>query len=302
MLTGICHAEVSAGSHGGKAQEFYLENGDGKLYGTIMGKGSPLIVIHGGAGYLTHDYLLPAMAQLTKNHTTIFYDQRGLGRSSSPISPEQINITAYIKDLESIRKFLGFPKVSVLGHSWGGFVAMHYALVHPESLDKIVLVGSMPASSDEFFLFLNEINRRLLPFKAKREALENSPSFAKGDPATYEEYLRTTFQTYFNHPEDASKLNLKLDQDAIVNGLKVWEIFKEQILQPYDLYPQLTNMRAPTLIIHGDVDPIPLASAVHLHQVLPCSQFFKIEQSGHFPYVEQPDQFFERLEAFLLSD
>lgn len=302
MLASVSYSEIFASDQACQVKEFCLEDAKGKLCGKMMGQGTPIIVIHGGAGYLTHDYMLPAMEQLANKHTTIFYDQRGLGRSTSQLTPEYINVAAYVEDLESIRQHLGFSKISLLGHSWGGFIAMHYAIAYPEAVDKMVLLSSMPASSEEFFLFLDEINRRLEPYRDQLAALESSPLFAKGDSSTYADYLQTIFQTYMYRPEQISKLNLHLPQDAIVNGLKVWEIFKVQILQPYNLFSALANVRAPTLIIQGDADPIPFESAEHLYQALSCSQLFKIKQCGHFPFIEQPALFFEKLEAFLQSN
>lgn len=283
-----------------KIDEKFIQTTGAELFCRILGSGSPLIVIHGGAGYITHDYLLPHMEPLAKNNLVVFYDQRGLGRSTGELNPENINIKTYIEDIEAIRSFLGVKKISLLGHSWGGFLAMHYAFLHPESIDKLILVASMPGSSDDLGLFFTEITKRLTPYQEKLEKIESSELYLSGDPQTVENQLKIVFQTYMYCPENVNKLNLLKTKKAILNGFKVWDIFKEQIfMKPYDLTNDMSTLQCPTLIIHGDADPTPFSAAENLKEVIPSSKLIKINQCGHFPFVEQPEVFFKVIKDFL---
>lgn len=132
-------------------KEAYVNSGDAKLYCRVAGKGKPLIVIHGGPG-LTQDYLLPGMYELAKNNLAIFYDQSGCGRSSGEINKDKITIKVAVEDIEAIRRSFGFEKISLLGHSWGGFIAMNYAIVHPEHVDKLIISNSFPSTSKDWAL------------------------------------------------------------------------------------------------------------------------------------------------------
>ena len=265
-----------------------------------MGQGDPIIVIHGGAGYITQESLLPAMARLADHNCVIFYDQRGLGRSTGEVVPEQINLKTYVSDIEAIRRSLGLKRVSLLGHSWGALLAMHYAINYPESIDKLILLSAMPGSSEDLGLFFTELTKRLAPYHERLQEIESSDLYLTGDPKTVENQQKMTFQTYLYKPENVCKLNLYRPRKEIMNGFKVVEIFGETVFsKPYNLFTDLGNLKCPTLILHGAEDPIPFSTAENLQKAIPHSKLIKIEQCGHFPYVEQPDVFFQATFKFL---
>lgn len=283
-----------------KIQEKFIQAGETKLFCRWIGNGNPLIVLHGGAGYLTQDYLLPHMTRLAKDNLVVFYDQRGLGRSTCDITPEQINLKIYIEDIETVRRFLGVKKMSILGHSWGSFLGLHYALAHPESIDKLILLSSMPVSSGDLGLFFKELQNRLAPYQETLQKIETSDLYLIGDPKTIENQQRIIFQTYMCCPENIQKLNLWKSKQESLNGFKVWEIFKEQIfMKPYNLLQDLSTLQCPTLLIHGDVDVIPFVSAENIQAAIPFSKLIKIKQCGHFPFVEQPEICFQSINDFL---
>lgn len=281
-------------------QEKFISVENAELFCKMMGSGKPLIVLHGGAGYLTHDYLLPHLEYLAKNNLLIFYDQRGLGKSTGELTPEQINLKTYVNDIESIRKILGAKRVSLIGHSFGGLLAMNYALSCPDSVDRIILSNSMIASSCDLGLFFSELTKRIAPYQSEIQELESSALFQKGDPETVAHVCKLYFQTYMYNPENVRKLNLCKTQKENVKGAKVWEIFKNQIfMQPFDILSKIKMIRCPTLIIHGNEDAIPLVSSEHIHDAINSSELVKIEQCGHFPFVEQPALFFKAIDNFL---
>lgn len=276
------------------AEEKFIQVSGAELYCKTMGSGAPVIVLHGGAGYLTHEYLLPHLAPLADNHFVVFYDQRGQGQSTGMIDPEHINLKTYVEDLDAVRTSFGLKKVTLLGHSWGGFLALHYAFAHPEAVDKLILVDSMPVTSEDLMLFFPELGKRLEPYQKELKAIESSPAYLAGEPTAEATQLKMVFQTYMYNPQNIHKVNFLMTQQAILNGRKVWQILKEQIfMKPYDLSSQLAKLQIPTLIIHGDTDPIPYVTAEHAQALIPASKLVKIDQSGHFPFVEQPEVFFK---------
>ncbi len=99
------------------AEESTVKSGDAELFCRTIGKGAPLVVLHGGPG-LTQDYLLPQMEKLGDHHFVIFYDQRACGASGGEVSCEKITLANYINDLEVIRKAFKLEKMALLGHSW----------------------------------------------------------------------------------------------------------------------------------------------------------------------------------------
>lgn len=280
----------------------FVKTDGAELFCKEIGTGDPLIVLHGGAGYLTHDYLLSPLQCLANSNRVIFYDQRGLGKSTGEITSEQITLEKYITDVEVVRKSLGIEKVSLLGHSWGSFLALHYAITYPDNVEKLILTSSMPAVSDDLGFFFAELTKRLEPHQEKLQAIEASEPFRSGDPQVVEDHLRMVFRVYMCVPDSASKLTLWRPKQAVLNGCTVWDIFKEQIfMKPYDMTERLKELHCPVLIVHGDVDPIPFATAEYLQAIIPSSRLVKIPQSGHFPFIEQPEHFYKAVDEFLAN-
>src|SRR5262245_47742741 len=112
-----------------------------QLYFREIGTGVPLVVLHGGPDF-NHGYLLPDLDRLSRSFRLIYYDQRGRGRSSGTVSPEDVGIDSEIDDLETVRRHFGLDAVSLLGHSWGGLLAMEYATRHPDRLSHMILLNT----------------------------------------------------------------------------------------------------------------------------------------------------------------
>lgn len=282
-----------------QVNEFFIESDDAQIFCRAVGKGKPLIVIHGGPG-ASQDYLLPQLYELAKNHFVIFYDQRGAGKSTGEINDETMAISMFLKDLESIRKTFNFDKISILGHSWGAIIAMHYAIEHPDHVEKLVLANPCPATSDEFSLFEKSRDQRLSKFQDEITRIQNTIEFQEGDPVLFEQMLRMYVQVYCHRPEDAERLNLSLSRSAVINAIKIQKTtISNTLSKPFDLREDLKKLQIPTLVIHGDDDPIPVSTAQNIHKSILGSKFIVLPECGHYPYVEQPKLFFDSLNKFL---
>lgn len=283
-------------------KEIFVGVNGAQIFCRVMGNGNPIIVIHGGPG-LSQDYLLPHMATLAESNLVIFYDQRGCGLSTGEVNADSIRIEVFLDDLESIRKTFGFKKITVLGHSWGGFLAMQYALTYPEAVEKLILMNTMPASHEGWSLFHKEQLQRLAPYQHELKAIRESKNFMQGDPVTIESYYRMIYRTYCYNPENADLINLQKSPKASYNGWKIYEIFHQNVIsRPFNFHDQLKQLNIPAIIVHGDVDPIPSLTAVKINESISDSKYFLIENCGHFPYVEAPDVLFKNLNDFLHSD
>lgn len=282
-----------------QADEGFVEVKDAQIYYKTIGQGAPLIVLHGGPG-LSHDYLYPQLKILEQSNQVIFYDQRGSGRSTAKIDEEFISIKTYLSDIEALRKTLNLKKVSILGHSWGGFLAINYAIAYPENVEKMILSNSVPATSEEYEFFGIELSKRLTPYQPELTAIQETKGFDEGNPELFEKFYRTLFRAYFYNPEMANELYLSASPEAFLNGAKVNYIFNETLLKkPFDLRPSLRKLNIPTLVIHGDVDIIPLITATHLHENISGSQLIVLKNSGHFPEIESQEPYFHALREFL---
>lgn len=270
------------------------------LFCRIAGHGTPIFVLHGGPG-MTQDYLQPYFWELTGTHQIIFYDQRGCGRSTGELNAESINLVNYIKDLDNLRKALNFDKIIILGHSWGGFLGLNYTLAHPDHVEKLILSNSLGSTSESFTAFLEEYMKRMEPIKEEMGALEKSPGFATGDPAIFKQYCKLIFSKYCYNPENAERINMDYRQEDILKFFQVNKIFDENLLMgvEFNLNSSLNRLKVPTLIIHGDTDPIPYKTVEEMHNNIPGSEFVLLEHCGHLPYVEAPAPYFQAINQFI---
>lgn len=272
------------------------------LYYEIMGKGAPLFVLHGGPGG-SHRYFLPYLGALSDEYQLFFYDQRGTGLSDGHLDLAAISIGQFVEDLEALRVAFGLEKISLMGHSWGAIVALAYALKYQAHLDHLILVDSTPVANtfsieisktyQQRFQRLSADEQQELTTTCTRPSAELSPK-AIGECNQIEARLR------FYDPAKAAKVDWAMEENSLKNSETVRALIINSFhrMQP-DMDAQLPTVRVPTLIIHGDDDLIPLGSSEYLHQHIPGSQIVLISQSGHFPFIEQPEAFVAALRSFL---
>jgi proline iminopeptidase len=279
------------------AQETYVESGSSKLFCRAIGKGAPLLVLHGGPG-MNQEYLYQELKQLGANNQVIFYDQRGAGSSEGPIDLDSITLETFVEDIEAIRKAYKLEKISLLGHSWGGHLAMQYAIRYPGRVDKLILMSSTSGTTSDFMIFMQEWAKRMAPYMATLNKIKEG--FKAGDTATVTKYFQTMFGPYCFKAEDVAKLALSFSPQANINGNKSYELIcTNHLNKPFDLTNDLKKLKCKTLIIHGKEDIIPVVTAKHLQESIPGSALVVLENCGHFPYVEQPEGCFKTLSVFL---
>jgi proline iminopeptidase len=279
----------------------YITVTDGKLYYATFGsKGTvPVIVLHGGPG-LDSSYLLPQMSQLGDENEVTFYDQRGSGKSLGfALDTKSINMEKFVSDLDAVRAQLGYEKFTVIGHSWGGLLAMNYALKHPEHLNAMILVSSAPSNADGFKIFFAEYAKRMQPLKEKLDQIQASEKFKQGDPSAVKKLFHLVFSEYFYKKSDVNQLTLKFTQDAALSGRAVAEIFGKTYLDKFDLTEALHKLKLPVLIVHGENDIVPLSTAQTTKDTIPGAQIVVIEKCDHFPYIETPKEFFKAVDSFI---
>ena len=103
---------------------------------------APLLCLHGGPG-AAHDYLEPLEAMAATGRRVIFYDQLGCGNSDHPHAPEMWTVPLYVEEVGAIRRALGLERVHILGQSWGGMLALEYALTQPAGLASLIIADSL---------------------------------------------------------------------------------------------------------------------------------------------------------------
>jgi pimeloyl-ACP methyl ester carboxylesterase len=167
---------------------------------------SPIIILHGEPDF-DHNYLLPDMDRLSDSFRLIYYDHRGRGQSGSNVQPEDVTIESEIKDLESLREYFQLVSVAVLGHSWGGVLAMEYAIRHPNRVSHLILMNTAPASHNDYMLLREQLPHKRAPGDIEKlKAISSSAMYTEGDLKTDAEYYRIYFRATVRRPEQLEQV------------------------------------------------------------------------------------------------
>jgi proline iminopeptidase len=262
------------------------------LFVRRTGEGPPTVVLHGGPG-AHHDYLLPGFDALARGRELVYYDQRGGGRS--PVAREvPVGWTEQVADLEALRELWGLERLTIAGYSWGGLLALLYALEHPGRVGRLALVSPAPtwrAAREEFEQRFAQ--RNLDPaFQEERRQLRES-GLRERDPVAFQQRIfELSVAPYFFDPSRAQDLT-----PFRVTGRAQQEVWSS--LGDYDLRPRLPSLRdTPTIVLHGQADPIPIEAA-RVAAELVGAAFHPLPRCGHVPYVEAFDDFVRLLDGFL---
>jgi proline iminopeptidase len=261
---------------------------DTELFYVEVGKGVPCLVMHGGLGF-DHTSLHPWLDPLGHVMHLVYYDHRGNGRSGRP-PLETLTFEQFCADADALRDHLGFEKVAVLGFSFGGFIALEYALRYPRHLSHLILFDTAPA-----FDYGEEIEANARRKGATPEQLEALEASAD-DEAEFRRVWKQIEPLYF-HTYDPDLAERVLDKTIFsVEAAEAGEAVTEE----WDLTPRLDEISAPTLILVGRDDFIcPPSQANIMHERISNSKLVVFEKSGHLPHVEEPEAFFDAVRGWL---
>lgn len=176
-----------------------IDLGDVKINYLIKGKGQVIIVIPGGPG-LGFGYLKNEMINLLSNDfQLLFYDQRGCGHSTGVEDTSKLKMKNFVEDLEKLRLTLKLEKLNLLGHSFGGLLAIYYIIEHPENVESLILAESDPASKKNLDSFRKVISsRKTATDKQELEAISGIKNW-QSDLELVEKYYKIHFRSYFGN-------------------------------------------------------------------------------------------------------
>lgn len=259
----------------------YLKINDSRLFYSITGEGEPLVLIHGNFNdSRVWDGQIDSFAD---HYQVIWYDQRGYGRSDTPMSA-----FSHFQDLKSLIDILGIKNVSIIGSSSGGSVAVDFALQYPELVKALVLVAP-------------SINGYRYPLKIMLEAMKNIYLLkSKGFQVAIEKFINNPFWEYLFPPQHRQEAREKVLQ--IVRTQKnfySWD-FKLAIPQKPYAYKRLKEIHVPTLIVLSDKDKaFNIKVGEDVYKDVPNSQKVIIFDCGHLSFIEKPEEFNRKALDFL---
>ena len=255
----------------------------------------PLLCINGGL-HFGHDVLWPALAPLSVNRQLIFFDQRGRGKSQQPPGPRTARIEHDAGDAPAIREALGIDRWNVLGHSWGGGIAMLSASQDQDAIDRLVLVDAVGPNSE----WLSRLHSAAIERLAgeKRKALEDLDPKAlhRDDIEAHAAYTSALYPAWFSDREFGAIFSSPKPNSP--TGAAVAARLRRE---GYDWTVRIASFRIPTLILHGDHDLLDVSVAESIHRLIQGSELAIIAHAGHMPFWEAPEEFFARVETFLMK-
>ena len=279
-----------------------------KIYGTeFLQKKAPLIVIHGGPG-LTHNYLLP-LAELSNQRAVIFYDQLGSGKSKLMQNTKELEHLwqkdRFIEELELLIDHLNLKKVDLFGHSWGGTLALDYALKYPEKINKLCLASAL-ISTD---WFIADTRRLLKQLPEEVQQIINDHDQNKiVDEIAYINAVKIFGKNFICRLQE--KPNELLDTfkgfNEIIYNI-MWgtnEFTVTGNLKGYDRSNDLYKLSMPVLLTCGRYDEVtPETMAVVYEKInsVPGNnvQLIVYEKSAHAPHLEERELYLHDIRKFL---
>ena len=271
-----------------------LPVGTSRLFVRELGTELPLVVLHGGPDF-DHQYLAPELEVLADRFRVVFYDQRGRGGSFAGEGPADVTLASEMADLDRVRAWTGAESVALLGHSWGGLLAMEYAIRHPDRVSHLILLNTAPVSHRGYVELRRELQARRTPEQSARMAeLRSDPVFQAGDIDAEAEYYRIHFGTTV--PPDlldevVRRLRIGFAPDGVVAARAIEDALYEQTwsADDYDLIPGLSALQIPTLVIRGENDFIPADGVRRIADAIPGARFVEMAGLGHFTFIEEPE-------------
>lgn len=288
----VCMKQIATG---------YMNFNDGKIYYEIHGmdniSSEPIFILHGGPA-IDHTYLTPQLFSLAKHHRVVFYDQRGVGKSTNtPYDNQHMSNEKYVEDLEALRKHLGYKKIILLGHSYGGYLAMKYSITYTDCVSHMILANSSAANNTGINMFFESWQERMKPIQSQLDQITTSSKYQSHDLDMTNQYLNLVFAQYFCNKSKFEELT----PDTLSGYWETIGVMSDALTEPFDFLASLRKLNIPTLIIHGKEDIVPLSTVEEIHEVLPDSKLVVIKDCDHFPYIEKPTEFFSAIEEFLNS-
>jgi proline iminopeptidase len=304
MLMLACHTTTPS-SPGAPAAEGRAPGDGAELFYRVVGSGSDvLVMIHGGPG-MDMGYMVPDFGPLAEHHKLLFYDQRGGGRSALLRDDAALYTMAHhVADLEALRRHFGLERMTLVAHSFGPAIAASYAMAHPERVARMIFIGPVPPRAGELWTrYGATIDSRLTPDE-RAELTKREEAMVRGpDPVNAcRAYWAIAVKPRVARPELASKVTgdfCSAGAAAIQSGMGVAGPHTLESLGAWDFRPGLAAVTAPTLIIHGEADAIPMDLVEEWATALPNAKLVKIAGASHFPYVERPDLVWPAIESFL---
>jgi pimeloyl-ACP methyl ester carboxylesterase len=261
--------------------EFTTDDDGPLIAGRRAGSGPPVLLLHGGPG-MGFEYLHDLADELAEENDVAWYQQRGLDPSAADV-PQ--SVAADVGDARRVLDALAWEQAYVVGHSWGGHLALHVAEAMPERLLGALVVDPLGAVGDGRWPEFDEEMFRRTPEHVRERAREIDQLTTEG-AASYElalEGMELVWPAYFADPERAPPM-----KDVRLATVRSAEMFPSILASLPDLEAGLPQIRVPVGFVHGALSPMPVGASTDAAELIPGAWVEVVDGAGHFIWVEAP--------------
>ena len=308
LLAGACFAQPPANY---PIEAGFIDAHGVLIYYELLGRGTPLVILHGGPG-ASHDYFLPYLLPLARQHRLVLIDERGSGKSEKLEDPSGYTVENMAEDVEAVREGLKLGKISLLGHSYGGVPAQAYALKYQRNLTHLVLCSTFHSTSK-----MNEVFRRMMAemnpdLRNRIESLEKAGLYGQGKIYERNRYPNDYMVAAWGEGYFPYLYQRRPDPnyDPAANGIMSWDLYREMWgssgeflidgnMKSVEYGDRLHSITVPTLITAGDHDECAPSLSREMHEKISGSKLVILPQSGHMTFVDQPGLFLKAVGEFL---
>ena len=243
-----------------------------------------------------HSMLWPALSPLARTRQVILYDQRGRGLSEAPSDTTDASIEDDAADIGALRRALGVRRWDILGHSWGGGIALLAASLDEAGTRQLVTIDGVGPTSSWMAPLREALSARLAG--PEREDFDRITDVAleQPDAGIQAAYSRAVYPAWFADAEMARTFTPPKVTSA--TGAVILARLRRD---GYDWRPRLRALSMPTLVIHGEEDALPVSVSMELVELLPRATRLLVPHAGHMPFWEAPDLLFPAVESFLAA-
>ena len=274
-----------------------VDIGDTRLHVVERGAGYPVILLHGGPGLDHHefaDYLDP----LTDEHRLLLVDQRAQGRSERA-DPATWTLGQMAADVVSLARALDLPSYAVLGHSFGAFVALQWAVEYPDEPGPAIISSGLPSSR-----YLDRVAERLETFEPVELRERVAASWAREQsvqtPEDVAALLHDQMPFHFCDPLDPRIEEFERRSAGAVYSPEVLRHFAQAGYGDIDVEDRLAGVRRHVLVLAGRHDrTCDVEGSRVIAEAIPDGELVVFEDSAHMTYVEETDLYLDVVRSYL---
>jgi proline iminopeptidase len=282
-----------------------LDNGY-KVWTKRVGHGPiKILTLHGGPG-CSHEYIKTAFEKVFSpdEFEIIYYDQLGSYNSDKPEDTSLWTVDRFCEEVEQVRKALNLEDFYLYGQSWGGMLAIEYALKYQKHLKGLIL-SNTPASIKSYEIYINELREQLpIDIQKKMSSYEKENDF---DNPIYQEVLLKNL--YYKHlcrldpwPE-AVKLVFEHFNEKVYQTMQgPTEFIVSGNYRNWNRWDDLSKINIPTLVISGRFDTINPEDTIKIAKLIPKAKVKICENGSHLSMYDDEDDYFKAIFDFFKTN